>query len=132
MDLTERFRYIMKLNNLTSSGFANHIGVQPSSVSHVLSGRNKPSLEFIQKILKAFPKIDSNWLINGTAQVKEKVVESVQESKPLETKTEQIEEQDFKESQPKSNPVNLNKSIKKIVVFYNDGTFEEYNSTSKV
>ncbi len=69
MNLIDRFRYIMKLNQQTASAFADEIGVQRSSVSHVLSGRNKPSLEFIQKVLKAYPKVDANWLINGTTQI---------------------------------------------------------------
>ena len=49
----------MKLNSMTASQFADEIGVQRSSVSHILSGRNKPSLEFIQKVMNRFPKVDS-------------------------------------------------------------------------
>ena len=53
----------MKLNNLSASAFADKIEVQRSSISHILSGRNKPSLEFIQKVLTAFPKVSSDWLL---------------------------------------------------------------------
>jgi len=51
---------------MTSSQFADEIGIQRSSMSHVLTGRNKPSLEFVQRILKRFPEVDTNWLLFGT------------------------------------------------------------------
>jgi transcriptional regulator with XRE-family HTH domain len=50
---------------LTPSEFADRIGVQRSSISHVLSGRNKPGLDFLEKILNTFPEIDAAWLITG-------------------------------------------------------------------
>ena len=85
MELIDRFRYIMKINQLSASAFADEIGVQRSSVSHVLSGRNKPSLEFIQKVLKRYPKVDGNWLISGSTQIdKEKVVLDIEESSKAE------------------------------------------------
>ena len=65
MEITERLMYIMKLNNLSPSAFADKINVQRSSVSHLLSGRNKPSLELIQKVILAFPKVNADWLISG-------------------------------------------------------------------
>jgi antitoxin component HigA of HigAB toxin-antitoxin module len=49
---------------LNASAFADKIGVQRSSLSHLLSGRNKPSLDFI-KILDVFPDVDLYWMING-------------------------------------------------------------------
>lgn len=112
MELIDRFKYLMKLNNLTASSFADEIGVQRSSMSHILSGRNKPSLEFIQKVLVRFPKVSADWLIAGV------------------TNTEKLD-------LPKDTPASTNKhtptpsvskgKIKKIVVFYNDNTFEEFN-----
>jgi len=54
---------------LSASQFADKIGVQRSSVSHVLSGRNKPSLEFVQKILLAYPEISSDWILFGTGLI---------------------------------------------------------------
>jgi len=63
--MVDRIQLILKVNNLTASRFADEIGVQRSSISHILSGRNMPSLDLIQKILKRFPEIDSEWLLNG-------------------------------------------------------------------
>ena len=112
MELIDRFKYLMKLNNLTASSFADEIGVQRSSMSHILSGRNKPSLEFIQKVLIRFPKVSADWLIAGV------------------TNTEKIDLPIKKPSTASSvtpTPSKDNKKIKKIVVFYSDNTFEEFN-----
>lgn len=64
--MLERIRLILTTHDLTASVFADQIGVQRSSVSHVLSGRNNPSLDFVQKILKRYPDINTEWLVNGT------------------------------------------------------------------
>jgi transcriptional regulator with XRE-family HTH domain len=63
--MTDRFKSLLEKLNLTSSEFADRIGVQRSSISHVLSGRNKPSIDFLEKILNVFPDIDATWLITG-------------------------------------------------------------------
>jgi transcriptional regulator with XRE-family HTH domain len=65
--MTNRFKLLLEKLNVTPSEFADRIGVQRSSVSHVLSGRNKPSIDFLEKILMAFPEIDAGWLITGRA-----------------------------------------------------------------
>jgi len=111
MNLTERLSYIMKLNELSASAFADKIGVQRSGISHILSGRNKPSLELIQKILHHFPKVSADWLISG-----QKVMD-----KPLSPPPDATPSID-------TTIDDSNKSIKKIVVFYSDNTFEEYKN----
>lgn len=63
--MIERFKVLMENLKLSPSEFADRIGVQRSSVSHVLNGRNKPSLDFMEKILIAFPLTDVSWLITG-------------------------------------------------------------------
>jgi len=55
----------MKQENVSASKFADDIGVQRSSISHILSERNKPSLELIQKILNKYPKVNPEWLLTG-------------------------------------------------------------------
>ena len=114
MELIDRFKYLMKLNNLSASAFADKIGVQRSSVSHILSGRNKPSLEFIQKVLTEFPKVNAEWLINGKTNIENQ--ETPTAPRPTNTITE-------KTTTP--TPSNSDKQIKKILVFYTDNTFEE-------
>lgn len=131
MDLIERFKYIMKLNKLTASAFASQIGVQASSVSHVLSGRNKPSLEFIQKVLLAYPKIDSNWLINGTTKVQSKELE-FEGNEEVESKKAVLNQENSKQLNQHDSIVSTNssKQVTKVLIFYTDGTFEEFASTT--
>jgi len=63
--MISRFKSILEQLQLSPSELADRIGVQRSSISHVLSGRNKPSIDFLEKILLVFPEIDTNWLITG-------------------------------------------------------------------
>jgi transcriptional regulator with XRE-family HTH domain len=70
---------------LNASAFADKIGVQRSSLSHLLSGRNKPSLDFILKILDVFPDVDLYWMINGKV-----VSQNSEPSRQQETKLEEV------------------------------------------
>jgi transcriptional regulator with XRE-family HTH domain len=63
--MKERILLLIRAKNFTSAQFADEIGVQKSGVSHILSGRNNPSLDFVQKILTRFPELSSEWLIFG-------------------------------------------------------------------
>ena len=113
MDLIDRFKYLMKLNNLNASSFADEIGVQRSSMSHILSGRNKPSLEFIQKVLTRFPKVSADWLIAGITSTDKMELPKQSENNDSKTK-------------PNSPTSSTDKAIQRILIFYNDNTFDEY------
>ena len=63
--LIARIKVLMEQHELNASSFAEIIGVQRSSISHVLSGRNKPSLEFLAKIEAAFDEVSFEWLLKG-------------------------------------------------------------------
>lgn len=63
--MKDRIVKIIMYNKLTHVAFAQRLGVQPSSVTHILNGRNKPSLDFIIKIINAFPEISIEWLLLG-------------------------------------------------------------------
>jgi len=132
IDIKDRILKFLTRQKLSSSKFADIIGVQRSSVSHILSGRNKPSLDFLQKILSGFPELNSDWLILGKdemfaqsnqTQLKFGNLNQTQTilpiQPPLENKTlsSNIPEVIVKEVKKRS--------IKKIVVFYDDNTFEE-------
>ncbi len=75
--MKERLTQLLDQEQLTPSRFADLIGVQRSSVSHVLSGRNNPSYDFLQKTLKTFPGLNAQWLMLGKGSMYE---ESFQES----------------------------------------------------
>ncbi len=67
--MNERLAHFMKLEGLTAVKFAEIMEVQPSSISHLLSGRNKPNFEFISRILLRFPQLNPDWIINGIGSV---------------------------------------------------------------
>lgn len=71
--MKERLVQLLDLEQLSPSRFADIIGVQRSSVSHVISGRNNPSFDFLQKTLKAFPGLNADWLMLGEGTMYEKM-----------------------------------------------------------
>jgi transcriptional regulator with XRE-family HTH domain len=76
--MNDKIKLIIESRNLTASKFANEIGVQASSISHILSGRNKPSLEFIQKVLHTYPDINYEWLISGNGTMHKEISPSTE------------------------------------------------------
>ncbi|WP_046756776.1 helix-turn-helix domain-containing protein [Kordia jejudonensis] len=129
-DFTKRLRKILEYYGLSASAFADKLSVQRSSISHILSGRNKPSLEFVMKILNAFPEVELYWLLNGKGSFPKKVVtENVATSTPI--TTPKIVHEETSKSFPLeesiiSKSTAQGKKIDKIVIFYTDGTFEAY------
>jgi len=79
--MNDRILLILKTQNLSSSQFADEIGVQRSSISHILSGRNNPSLEFVTKILKRFPDINSEWILFGKGSMYRESDKTIKNSK---------------------------------------------------
>lgn len=84
--MVDRIKKLIEKQKLTATQFAEEIGVQRSAVSHLLSGRNKPSLDFMLKIKNKFPDISLDWLLLGQGKMKEidqekiKIKEDVQSS----------------------------------------------------
>ena len=64
--MKDRIAHIMRAKNLKASDFATLLGIQPSGISHILAGRNNPSLEFVKKIKETFPEYNLDWIIFGT------------------------------------------------------------------
>lgn len=63
--MNARLGKFMREENITAAKLAEILQIQPSSISHLLSGRNKPNFDFIARILKMFPDLNPDWLING-------------------------------------------------------------------
>lgn len=132
--------------NISATKLADDIGVQRSSISHILSGRNKPSYDFIEKMLEKYPKISADWLITG----KGNMYKPIQNDKKIKlqeynnepdlftsinkmdkdnssdkdqrlTNKPPLEDSEIKTSQF----TNVNK-VEKIVFFYTSGEFKEY------
>ena len=120
MEFAKRLQKILDHHDISASNFADKINVGRSSISHILSGRNKPSLDFVTKITSAFPEIDLDWLLNGKGNFPqtEKEVGSRAPSEILK-----------KENLKKDRTISEKGSrLKKIVFFYEDGSFEVYEN----
>lgn len=117
---------VMKMNNLSNAAFADKIGVQRSSISHVIAGRNRPSLDFLEKTLKAFPRVDAHWLITGEqSKLKtEHGSEEIEEEQEL-SSTPAKQSQANIEAPPQKEAPHTTREVKKIIVFYTDGTYDE-------
>jgi len=116
-DFTKRLQKVMDFYGETSSSFAEKIGVQRSSISHILSGRNKPSLDFVLKVLSSFPDVELYWLLNGKGTF------------PNEEKSEiQSEEITSKKIIDNISTINHDKKIERIVIFYSDGSFQNFEN----
>lgn len=107
-----RLEEILHFYGLTASSFADRIGVQRSSISHLLSGRNKPSLEFVMRVVRTFPEVNLYWLLNGKGSFPYKP-EPQKPAPPAPTPSHAIS------PDPAA-------GIEKILVFYSDGTFKSY------
>ncbi len=71
MYMKDRILKIMQKEGLTNAEFADKIGISTSSLSHIFSGRNKPSLEVVMRIHKACPYVNINWLLYGEGEMEE-------------------------------------------------------------
>ena len=114
-EFTNRLLEILDSKNLSASQFAEKIGVQRSSVSHVLSKRNKPSLDFIIKISKNFDDISLDWLINGDNSLNSNETNDEKNSStPISKEIKNVEITE--------------KELDKIVFFYNDKSYKIFKN----
>ncbi len=136
MELKDKIEKLIIGLKLTSTRFADHIQVSRPTISHILSGRNKPSLEIVQKIITAFPELGYKWFLEGE-EIDMEIVSQI--AKNQDFNSENIEFSAAREfnlfNQPgllpgsfNSQALSAHKKIEKIVVFYNDKTFTEFNS----
>jgi transcriptional regulator with XRE-family HTH domain len=139
--MKERLLQFLNTYQITSTRLADRIGVQRSSISHILSGRNKPSYDFIYKLLEHYPEINPRWLILGAGAMyikeqqasipfdQEKPASSSRESDIKKTEAPQ---DTIKESQEDEPPVERQDvPIERIVIFFSDHSFEEYHPGGK-
>ena len=137
MELTNRILEILEKSGLTPSEFADKIDVQRSAISHITSGRNKPSLDFLLKIKDAYPEIDTDWLLFG--REKEEILEDQLETEistdlhptlfDFESSDKISRENQSKNSEEKLEVASTLKESKKIIralLFYDDGSFEDF------
>ncbi|MCQ2606116.1 MAG: helix-turn-helix transcriptional regulator [Bacteroidales bacterium] len=137
--INKRIQQVMQEKGLTNTMFAEAIGVNKSSISQLLAERNKPSLDFLEKLLRTYNDVDANWLLRGeSSSVKKEPVQielfpEVDSSNVIsETRVVEKEKSNFLEAETAKNRVisgenpNQEKIIEKIVTFYSDKSFEVY------
>lgn len=146
--IKDRLAHIIRAKNLTATQFAEKMQIQPSNVSHILNGRNKPSLDFLIKLKDIFPEYNFDWIILG----KKPITISERQSFFLEDNLNSIESKTIEKThsnglfdfegekmserkemvQEKQEDIILDKGVsrlvKQIIYVYEDGTFEIYNS----
>ncbi|MCK9332562.1 MAG: helix-turn-helix domain-containing protein [Candidatus Cloacimonetes bacterium] len=134
--MKNRLQKIITAEGLTPTQFAELIGMQRSSISHILSGRNNPSFDMLQNILAKFTKINPNWLIMGKGDMYQKVIqadlfsesENEGQLKTQSTNSKSIDsrnKEEISEVKPPENSLS-EKNVERVIVFYKDKTFTEY------
>jgi len=133
MSERERFLQVMEAENLTAGQFAEEVGIQAGTMSNIINGRNNPSLDVMKRVLNRFRTISSDWLVLGIGPMYrphgEMPTNVIFDIKPQESAEKPVVSDSVSESnkQPElsSAPMSAQKLVSKIVIFYNDGTFEE-------
>lgn len=144
--MKEKLEHLLREKQLTATSLARLLEIQPSGISHIMSGRNKPSFDFVVKILTTFPDVNPDWLLLDSQEVyrrdanlssdntlfgfdsldsqSEPFIEHHENIESSESKTtiENIYASNFSTSKNGAKPVD------RIVIFYTDGTFESFSS----
>lgn len=154
--MNERIKKIIEIKRMNAAQFATTAGINPSALSHILSGRNKPSFEVLQKIILAFPSVDATWLMTGQGNMFRNLsTENATESLFSDTLFDEnalnqehpsafdkyAKEMPFKKAeksikQTVAQTIKEKKNsvvkVKKIAVFYSDNTYEEFIPSSSL
>ena len=135
MDERERLIEIMKSQELNSKQLSLELGVSAGTISNILGGRNKPSLELLQNIANHFPFISPTWLFlgfgekyidgytPGSSETGHNLFSQADSSNKVETHSESRISNDMVASVAVLST--SARTVQKIVIFYSDGTFEE-------
>ena len=136
--MKERILKVMETEGYSQAQFAAEIGIQRAAMSHIISGRNNPSLDVLLKILRRFPSVSTDWLLFGNGPM----TKSAQPAEPAENTAVPTDSNvAFADSiasslvhQEKEIVVTVEKpakTISKIMVFYTDNTFDTYTLEKK-
>lgn len=124
MEIRDRLTQILTHKQMSSSAFADFLEIQRSNMSHYLSGRNKPGVEILQKILDKFPDINAEWLIMGRGEMTNHPQADI------------FQDYQNQNSIPSPQPPVLkkvvqNRKVDKITIYFDDGTYQDFYSESK-
>jgi hypothetical protein len=133
--MKERLIQLMNYLGLNATSFSAEIGVQRSSISHILSGRNQPSFDFMSRTASRFPEINANWLLTGKGTIslsKDGLSQKSQTGKKEELFENTVRSEDnhvYNITHPEKHAVTKMtyvNNIAQVIIFYNDGTFSDY------
>ena len=147
--MRNRLQQFLNAEQLSPARLSDIIGIQRSGMSHILSGRNKPSFDFIQKLLLKFPTLNSEWLITGKGKMYKdnqvvnhqnytntvlpetgESVENHQEAKEIQQDRGLFENSELSENSiigsGKEDVRNNSRQIVKMILIYSDGTFSDF------
>ncbi|HOO42934.1 MAG TPA: helix-turn-helix transcriptional regulator [Bacteroidales bacterium] len=129
-----RLQQFLQAENMSPSRFADQIGIQRSGVSHILSGRNKPGFDFIEKMLRAYPSLNAEWLITGKGKMYKEVkaaslftTEELPEPVPVLEKEEENIDGNVSSEEYYEMPSEVSHKLIKVLLFYSDNTFTEHS-----
>lgn len=134
--MKERILEFLRSENKSSAQLAEEIGVQPSGISHILSGRNNPSLDFVLKMLEKYPYLSSDWLLFGKGTIYKEVKSQNLFDETIDMKADSIKEPVAREvfttekiRKPENHVITdpgKDTEVEKIVWFYANNSFREY------
>lgn len=131
----KRLEILLDYYSLSASVFADKLGVQRSALSHLLSGRNKPSLDFIMKLNENFPEADLYWLIHGRGSFpKDADVNTPTPTPNSEIAISAADDFSLRKEEVTTEATDVAKTenfgdIDRIVIFFKDGTFKNYTGS---
>lgn len=130
MNERERIEQVIKALNLSARQFAEQIHVQPGTISNMMSGRNNPSLDVMKRIMSRYPTLNPEWLIIGTGEMWRTIPgyePQLFDQLPPTDKSVNNTRIDKKEEELPIMAI-PQKQIKQIVVYFTDGTYQEYSA----
>ena len=132
--MKDRILQLLEEKAMTLAAFADEIGVERSTMSHIKSGRSNPSLDVALKILERFPEVSTDWLILGKGSMFGQITNPYEptlfdQTQPTASYTAEYAQKQAPEtaSQPRSlqNEPSTQRSIVRVILFYDDNTFEQ-------
>lgn len=122
LEFAQRLHQIMDHYGLSATAFSEKLGVNRSTTSHLLSGRNKPSLDVVMKILDSFPEVSLYWLMNGKGEFPHTSADS---SQGIDPKVNALTTPENERSASKHNPA-TSKKLERVILCFSDGSFHTY------
>ena len=125
LEFGKRLQIIMDHYGISATAFAENLGINRSTISHLLSGRNKPSLDVVMKVLETYPEVELYWLLNGTGSFPSTPKNMQEAPLPKSIPTADTIQQSLP-NLDMSTQSGSEKTVERVVIFFSDGSFKAY------